>query len=109
MKTTLIAALLATIALGASAQAPAPGTNTPGIDKREARQERRIQQGVNSGELTAKETHRLDKQQQHIDNMENRAEADGSVTAKERARIHHAQDRASADIRRKKHNERKGS
>lgn len=108
MKTPLIACLFATLAFGAYAQTP--GTNTPHVDQREARQEQRIQKGVASGELTARETHRLDKQQQqHIDTMENKAKADGTVTANERARLQAAQDHASADIRRKKHNERKGS
>ena len=36
--------------------------------------------------------------------MENRAEADGTVTAGEKFRIEKAQDRASKNIYRKKHN-----
>lgn len=74
-------------------------------DARQARQHARIHQGVKSGELTQGEAIRLRKQQKHIRKMENRAEADGTVTAGEKARIENAQDRASANIYRKKHNE----
>jgi hypothetical protein len=76
---------------------------TPGIDQRQANQERRIDQGIASGQLTEREAARLDKQQNHIDNMENKAKADGVMTKKERARIHAAQDRASRSIARQKH------
>jgi hypothetical protein len=76
---------------------------TPGIDQRQANQERRIDQGIASGQLTEREAARLDKQQNHIDNMENKAKADGVMTKKERARIHAAQDRASRNIARQKH------
>jgi hypothetical protein len=77
--------------------------DTPGIDQRQANQERRIDQGISSGQLTERESARLDKQQNHIDTMENKAKADGVMTKKERARIQAAQDRASRNIARQKH------
>lgn len=77
--------------------------NTPGIDQRQANQERRIDQGVASGSLTQREANRLERGQQRIDNMENRAKADGVVTGRERARLHQAQDTQSARIYRQKH------
>ena len=77
--------------------------NTPGIDQRQANQERRIDQGVASGSLTQREANRLEHGQQRIDNMENRAKADGVVTGRERARLHQAQDTQSARIYRQKH------
>jgi opacity protein-like surface antigen len=77
--------------------------DTPGIDQRQANQERRIDQGIASGQLTPREAARLDRQQDRIDRMENKAKADGVVTAKERARLHAAQDRASRNIAREKH------
>jgi uncharacterized membrane protein YebE (DUF533 family) len=99
MKTRLIVAAIATvISVPVFAQA-----NTPGIDQRQANQERRIDQGVASGELNARETARLERGQQHVENMETRAKSDGVVTARERARIHNAQDRQSARIYRQKH------
>lgn len=100
------AAVLALTTFAASAQsgaAPAPGTNTPRIDQRQANQEKRIDQGVASGELTRREARKLNRQQNAIDTAENKAKADGTVTAKERARLHKAQNHASRDIRRQKH------
>jgi hypothetical protein len=96
-----LAALSAT-AFTQAASAPA-GANTPGIDKRQANQERRIDQGVATGALTAREARRLERQQGVIDKAENKAKADGTVTAQERRRLHHAQDGASKRIHRQKH------
>lgn len=99
MKIQLIAAAIATvISVPVFAQA-----STPGIDQRQANQERRIDQGVASGELNARETARLDRGQNRVDNMENRAKSDGVVTRGERANIRAAQDRQSKRIYRQKH------
>ena len=76
---------------------------TPGVDQRQIIQERRIDQGVASGSLTQREANRLERGQQRVDNMENRAKADGVVTGRERARIQHAQDVQSDRIYRQKH------
>ncbi|HSN40626.1 MAG TPA: hypothetical protein VLT92_10575, partial [Burkholderiales bacterium] len=56
-----------------------------------------------SGQLTGKEAARLEKGQQHVENMENRATKDGVVTKKEKRRIEHAQDQQSRKIYRQKH------
>lgn len=77
--------------------------NTPGVDQRQANQERRIDQGVASGSLTQREANRLERGQNRVDNMENRAKADGVVTRQERARIHHTQDVQSNRIAQQKH------
>lgn len=99
MKITKTLAFLA-IALPTLAFAQA---NTPRVDQRQANQEQRIDQGVASGSLTQREANRLERGQQHVDNMENRAKADGVVTRAERARLHQAQDVQSARIYRQKH------
>src|SRR2546423_14644665 len=91
--------LLACVALTAIAQTP----STPRIDQRQANQERRIEQGEKSGQLTQKEAARLEKGQARVQKMEDKALADGKVTAKERARIEKAQDRQSKKIYREKH------
>lgn len=75
---------------------------TPGIDQRQANQENRIDQRIASGQLNEREAAKLNKQQDHIDSMENKAKADGVVSKKERQRIHNAQDRASGNIYREK-------
>ena len=76
---------------------------TPVIDQRQANQEQRIDKGIASGQLNKREATRLNKQQGHIDNMENKAQSNGVMTKKERARIGAAQDRASRHIVREKH------
>lgn len=93
-----VVALAAFIALPVFAQA-----NTPGIDQRQENQERRIEQGIASGQLTARETMRLERGQERVERMEDRAKADGVVTVRERARIQHAQNVESRRIYRQKH------
>ena len=105
MKTSSLAAVIAaaTIALPAAAQTQ----STPRIDQRQANQERRIEQGEQSGALTQKEAARLEKGQVHVQKMESKAVADGKVTPKERARIEKAQDKQSRRIHRDKHDKQK--
>ena len=76
---------------------------TPVIDQRQTNQEQRIDKGIESGQLNQREANRLNKQQEHINKMEDKAKADGVVTNRERARIGAAQDRASRNIAREKH------
>ena len=78
--------------------------STPKVDKRQKTQKARIVDGVKSGELTKKETKQLAKQQAHIRKMERKAKSDGVVTAKEKARLQKAQNKASRNIKRKKNN-----
>jgi opacity protein-like surface antigen len=78
-------------------------TETPRIDQRQANQEQRIDQGVASGQLNEREANRLNKQQEHINKIEEKAKSDGVVTKREKARIDHAQNRASRNIVREKH------
>jgi hypothetical protein len=105
MKTLhLIAAAILTLAgAAATAQTAAPGANTPRIDQRQANQEKRIDQGIASGELTRREARRLERQQTAINQAEDKAKADGSVTAPERRRLAKAQNHASRSIARQKH------
>ena len=98
MKLKLLAILVAAAALPAAAQ-----TQTPVVDQRQANQEKRIEQGVQSGQLTPKETAKLERGQAKVEKMKEKAEADGKVTAKERAKIEKAQDRESKRIFREKH------
>lgn len=100
----ILATLIVAAPLAAFAQtSPAPGTATPRLDQRQANQEQRIQQGVQSGSLTPREADRLERGQEHVQNMETRAKADGKVTPKERARLEHAEDNQSKKIYREKH------
>ncbi len=86
--------------------AAAQSTYDPGIQDREQRQQERIQQGIQSGQLTPKEANRLERQQAHIQATEARMKANGNLSPRERAKLTRMQDRASRDISRKKHNNR---
>jgi hypothetical protein len=76
---------------------------TPGYDGRQQNQRERIADGVQSGELTARETRRLAAGQVHLNRVERRAKADGVVTQRERARLQHEANQQSRRIHRQKH------
>jgi hypothetical protein len=100
MKKPLIVLVALAMAGAAFAQAdPA----TPRVDRREARQQKRIDQGVASGQLTPKEAARMEAQQGRIANAEAQAKSDGVVTGKERAALAKRQNKASRNIHRNKH------
>lgn len=99
--TMSLAAALVLAAFVAPAHA---GTRTPRVERREARQQARIAQGVRSGELTRGETRALEQGERHVDRMEARAKSDGVVTPRERARLNRAQNHESRRIWRLKHN-----
>jgi len=79
----------------------------PMFDSWQANQEQRIDQGIAREQLNERESNRLNKQQQHVNTMEDRAKSDGVMTKKERARIAAAQVRAARHIAREK-NDRQG-
>ena len=95
---TLVGAVAMTLAGLAMAQ-----TSTPNLDKREASQQKRIDQGVASGQLTAKETNNLDKRQAKLAADEAAAKSDGKVTPAERRKLQREANRNSRAIYRQKH------
>ena len=95
LKLTVIALAVAALPTLAAAQSR--------IDQRQENQQRRIDEGVKSGQLTDREAARLQKGQQRIQRMEDKARADGKVTPEERRRIERAQDRESRRIERESH------
>src|SRR5215472_16199697 len=76
------------------------------VDRREARQQQRIAEGVENGSLTPKETANLERREAKIHNeiSRDRAANGGKLTPAERAKINREQNRASRAIYRKKHN-----
>lgn len=102
-QTMLAAAVIGASTLPAFAQAPATTPSTPNLDKREANQQRRIDQGVKSGQLTPQEAERLQKRQDRLTANEAKAKADGVVTNKERAQLQAEANRNSRAIAREKH------
>ncbi len=95
------------IMLAASLAPAQQQDNTPRVDKREARQQKRIDQGVKSGQLTTKEANKLEKEQARVKKNEAKAKADGKVTPRERKKLTREQNKASRDIYRLKHNQKK--
>lgn len=106
---TLIAALALTVGASAFAQAPAAPvapkdpTATPRIDQRQVNQQKRIDQGVASGQLTPQEAANLQKREDKIAKDEAAAKADGKVTGAERRKLEREENHASRAIHRQKH------
>lgn len=74
------------------------------VDRRQAKQNRRIKQGVRSGALVKWEKGELRQQQRRIKNAERRMRSDGCLTREENRRLLNRLDRASKRIYKLKHN-----
>lgn len=90
------------------AQTPTPGRNDHNINQRKYGQQRRIANGVRSGELTRGETRGLERQERGINREERgmRAQDHGRLTRQDRATLHRQQNQESRRIYRDKHNAR---
>jgi uncharacterized membrane protein YebE (DUF533 family) len=99
-KTTILAGLGLAVSLAMAGTAAA---GTPGYDARQQHQRTRIVNGVQNGSLTMRETRRLAAGQVHLNRVERRAKADGVVTARERAHLHHEANQQSRRIHHQKH------
>lgn len=118
MKTILrmasLGAALAVLTLPAMAQsvpanavpAPTPQTQKNVINQRGENQQDRIAQGINTGQLTPRESSNLENREAAI-NGEIRADRQangGTMTAAERAKVNNQLNRTSQRIYRDKHN-----
>ncbi len=70
---------------------------------RNINQEKRIENGLQSGALTTREAGRLEAGQARVNHLEARAGSDGHVGAAEQARLQKAENRQSRHIYRQKH------
>lgn len=104
MNRTLIAAALSLASLGAFAQ-----TNAATTTQRDVNQQTRIENGLKDGSLSTKEAARLEKEEAHVDHLQAQALKDGKLTAAERQKLDHAQDKASADIAAQRHDAQTGN
>ena len=85
----------------AQAQESAAGNET----QRDANQQQRIEQGLQSGQLNTREAGRLERDEQRIDRQQaHDLKSGGTLSAQEKARIAREQDHVSRDIARDKHN-----
>lgn len=100
MKTTAarIAAALLAVTLAVSALAAE-------VDRRQANQQARIGEGVESGQLTPRETARLERKEARVrrEIRHDRAENGGTLTPAEKARVNRQENRLSRQIYRQKH------
>ena len=71
--------------------------------QRNVNQERRIEQGVKSGQLTNREVGKLENGQARVDRDEAHAGANGHVSAKEQQRVQKAENQQSKRIYKQKH------
>jgi hypothetical protein len=101
-RTFLTTAAGAAVAVALLAAAPASAGTIP---NRSERQQQRIAQGVGSGELTARETARLEGREAglHREIGAMRRANGGTLTPSERALVNHQQNRLSRSIDRQKH------
>ena len=79
------------------------------IRERRENQQRRIAQGVRSGELTPRETARLERQEMRLNGeiRDMREDHGGKLTPKDRRVVNRQQDRLSRRIYRQKHDGRR--
>jgi hypothetical protein len=89
-----------------SVTAATANPRSPGINRRERRQVRRINQGVKSNELTPREARTLRAHERDIRADERVAKSDGKLTVAERRRLHREMNQNSRRIYRLKHNNR---
>lgn len=74
------------------------------VDRRAGRQQARISEGIQTGELTRPEAARLERREAHLQNELARDRADGrGLTVHERAKLQRQENRLSRDIYRQKH------
>ena len=101
MKSTIVSfAIISGTLLGA----PAIAQNAPADQQRNVNQQERIEQGLQSGQLSTKEAGQLERGQQHIDSMEAHDLKNGSISPQEQAKLNAAENRQSAAIYADKHN-----
>jgi len=99
MKTSVVFAVV----ILAATSLPIYAQGGAGVNQRQHNQRDRIQQGVQSGELNAREAHRLNQEQRQIREEERAYRADGKLDAAERKDLRQDQNQASRHIYNEKH------
>jgi hypothetical protein len=82
------------------------GNRPPGVERRDAWNDRRIDNGRRDGSLTRGEANRLDHNQNRIDRYQAHARSDGRMSPYERGRVDQMQSHQSQRIYNARHNER---
>ncbi len=105
MKILIPAVLISTL----TATVYAADNNVATDVQRDVNQQQRIEQGLNSGQLTTHEAGKLEREESQVDRMEKRDLRDGNVSANEQRRLTAAQNRVSHDINAQKHDAQVGN
>lgn len=100
----MLSTALCFAALGFVFLIAAPAQSVASSDTPKINQQKRIAQGVRSGEITRHELMQLKKEQRHIRQFARRAHADGHFDRWERHNLKDMRQRASKHIYRAKHN-----
>jgi hypothetical protein len=101
---SVLAVAVSVPAMFAQQTVPVPGNRTGRIQTRQARQQQRIAEGIESGQLTARETARLERKETRLNREIRRDRADGGgLSARERRKINRQQNQLSRGIYREKH------
>jgi hypothetical protein len=87
----------------ATASGPASAAGEKIIDNRQVRQEHRTDQGIATGNLTERETARIEWRNTKLNAAEDKVLPDGSMSKGEAWRLNRAYDRQSEFIYRQKH------
>lgn len=115
--TSLLLIAIGGLVLSASAQTTTSAIARPGavdpfhprvnqVNRRQARQQKRIAQGIKSGSLNPKEAARLEKREGDLQSQERRdlAKHNGHLTKAEQRQLNRRENRISRSIYRDKHN-----
>jgi tellurite resistance protein len=78
--------------------------NTPGIDRREQNQQKRVADGLKDGSLTSGEAAKIEGEEAKIQQDEAKAKADGVVTPDERKKLNRELNKTSREISRDRDN-----
>ena len=107
MKKSLSMIVAAVVLAGWGAGLAAAGTNDPVVQQREQNQQKRIDQGVQSGALTQGEAGRQEANQARIHRNEARMKAKRDLSRADRRKLSREQNRASRALFRQKHLQRR--
>lgn len=107
-KLGLAAAFAATFAAPVLAQTSTTAS-TPSDVQRNVNQQQRIEAGLKSGQLSTREAGKLERGAAKVEKIEANAGKDGTISAREQARINAAQNRESQAIYRQKHDAQVGN
>jgi len=77
--------------------------------QRDANQQQRIEQGLQSGSLSTREAAKLEKEETKVEKDQARAMRDGRLSPAEKARLAREQNQVSRDIYREKHDAQTGN